>query len=164
MIPRAIPSLVYNIVCVIPFEKISKAIKLKLNVHVCKKKFLKHFSHSTILTFTHLLYSWPAINDNQVINVTIPTSKVKVIHGQRTLDWEILSQTMDLELIRTLAFYQKKHLVIADSQTYRARYLGLSPSVCFSPGQKISKHNLFQMFKDGRYSPPQRPILTGNGI
>jgi hypothetical protein len=33
---------------------------------------------------------------------------------------------MDLELIRTLAFYQTKNLVIADFQTYRARYLGLS--------------------------------------
>jgi hypothetical protein len=33
---------------------------------------------------------------------------------------------MDLKLIRTLAFYQTKGLVIADSQTYRARYLGMS--------------------------------------
>jgi hypothetical protein len=33
---------------------------------------------------------------------------------------------MDLELIRTLAFCQTKNLVIADSQTYCKRYLGLS--------------------------------------
>jgi hypothetical protein len=82
----------------------------------------------------------------------------------RTLDYEILSQTMDLELIRTLAFYTTKNLVISDSRTYHTRCLGLSPSVWFSPDQEVSKHNLFQMFKDGRYSPPRSPILIGNGI
>jgi hypothetical protein len=43
---------------------------------------------------------------------------------------------MDLELIGTLAFYQTKNLVIADSQTYIRRYLGLPLSFCFSPGQR----------------------------
>ena len=46
----------------------------------------------------------------------------------RTQHYEILSQTMDLELIRTLAFCQTKNLVNADFQTYRARYLCLSLS------------------------------------
>jgi hypothetical protein len=67
---------------------------------------------------------------------------------------------MDLELIRTLTLSQTKNLVNVDSQTYRARYLGLSLSVCFSPGQKVSKHSLFEMFKDGRYSPPQNAVFT----
>jgi hypothetical protein len=43
---------------------------------------------------------------------------------------------MDLELIRTLTFCKAKNLVNADSQTYCARYLGMSLSFCFSPGQK----------------------------
>jgi hypothetical protein len=47
------------------------------------------------------------------------------------------------------------------SQAYRARYLGLSLSFCFSPDQNVSKHSLFQMFKDGRYSPPQSAVFTG---
>ena len=64
---------------------------------------------------------------------------------------------MDLELIRTLTFCQTKNLVNADSQTYHARYLGLSRSFCISPGQKVSKRNLFQMFKDG----PQSALFTG---
>ena len=68
---------------------------------------------------------------------------------------------MDSELIRTLTFCQTKNLVNADSQTYHARYLGLSLSFCISPGQKVSKRNLFQMFKDGRYSPPQSALFTG---
>jgi hypothetical protein len=53
------------------------------------------------------------------------------------------------------------NLVNADSQTYSARYLGLSLSFCFSPDQKDSKHSLFQMFKDGRYSLPQTAVFTG---
>jgi hypothetical protein len=36
--------------------------------------------------------------------------------------------------------------------------------ISFSPGQKVSKYNIFQMFKNKRHSPPQSPILTGNII
>jgi hypothetical protein len=65
--------------------------------------------------------------------------------------------------IWTLTFYRQK---IWWLQTLRpiVHDICLPHLFCFSPGHKVSKHKLFQLFKDGRYSPHQNPILTSNGI